>query len=43
MGQEDEKEKRKRDFAPYQVNDELMSAAGDNAIFMVFLNYVLYS
>ncbi len=34
MGQEDEKEKRKRDFAPYQVNDELMSAAGDNAIFM---------
>ncbi len=34
MGQEAEEEKRKKDFAPYQVNGKLMSAAPDDAIFM---------
>ncbi len=34
MGQEAEKEKRKKDFAPYQVNQELMSSAPDKALFM---------
>jgi ornithine carbamoyltransferase len=34
MGQETETEARKRIFKPYQVNDELMAAANDDAIFM---------
>lgn len=34
MGQEAEQEKRKRDFADYQVNAELMAAAHRDAIFM---------
>ncbi len=34
MGQEAEEEKRKKDFGPYQVNGDLMSAAPDDAIFM---------
>jgi ornithine carbamoyltransferase len=34
MGQESEQEQRRRDFAPYQVNAELMAAAPDGAIFM---------
>ena len=34
MGQEEEQEKRKRDFAPYQVNAELMSHAPKDALFM---------
>jgi len=34
MGQEDEREKRRRDFADYQVNAELMSHAPKGAIFM---------
>ena len=34
MGQEAETEERKRVFAPYQVNAELLSQAGKNAIFM---------
>lgn len=34
MGQEAEEEKRKKDFSPYQVNGDLMSAAPDDAIFM---------
>jgi ornithine carbamoyltransferase len=34
MGQEAEKEKRKRDFADYQVNSRLMAQAGGDAIFM---------
>ena len=34
MGQEAESERRLRDFAGYQVNAELLSLVGDNAIFM---------
>ena len=34
MGQESEQEQRRRDFAPYQVNAELMAAAPDGAMFM---------
>ncbi len=34
MGQEGEKEKRKRDFADYQVNAKLMSAAPKDALFL---------
>lgn len=34
MGQEAEKEQRKRDFAAYQVNEELFAAAPDDAVFM---------
>jgi ornithine carbamoyltransferase len=34
MGQEDEAEVRRRVFAPYQVNDELMSLARPGALFM---------
>jgi ornithine carbamoyltransferase len=34
MGQEDEAEERKRRFAPYQVNEELMSLAEEDAIFL---------
>jgi ornithine carbamoyltransferase len=34
MGQEAEKEKRKRDFAGYQVNAKLMAHAGKDAVFM---------
>jgi ornithine carbamoyltransferase len=34
MGQEAEKEKRKRDFANYQVNSKLMAHAGKDAVFM---------
>jgi ornithine carbamoyltransferase len=34
MGQEAEKEKRKRDFADYQVNATLMSSAPQDALFM---------
>jgi ornithine carbamoyltransferase len=34
MGQEAEAEKRKRVFRPYQVNRELMEAAGPQALFM---------
>lgn len=34
MGQEDEKDKRARDFADYQVNKALMDAAGEDALFM---------
>jgi ornithine carbamoyltransferase len=34
MGQEDEKEKRVRDFAGYEVNSDLMSLAKDDAIFL---------
>ena len=34
MGDEAETEKRKIDFAPFQVNSDLMSLANDNAIFM---------
>lgn len=34
MGQEDEAAKRRRIFMPYQVNDELMACAKDDAIFM---------
>jgi ornithine carbamoyltransferase len=34
MGQEDQKEKRIKDFADYQINSELMSLANKNAIFM---------
>jgi ornithine carbamoyltransferase len=34
MGQEAEAEERKRRFLPYQVNEELMSLAGDDAIFL---------
>jgi ornithine carbamoyltransferase len=34
MGQETETEARKRIFKPYQVNDELMAAANNDAIFM---------
>ena len=34
MGQESERDKRKRDFAAYQVNGKLMSAAPKNALFL---------
>ncbi len=34
MGQEDEKEKRIRDFAGYQVNKAIMDLAADDAIFL---------
>ncbi len=34
MGQEDEKDGRSQDFAPFQVNKELMSIAAPNAVFM---------
>jgi ornithine carbamoyltransferase len=34
MGQEAEAEERKQQFAPYQVNEELMSLAADDAIFL---------
>ncbi len=34
MGQESEKEDRRKDFAPYQVNAELMSRAQKGAFFM---------
>jgi ornithine carbamoyltransferase len=34
MGQENEKEQRKRDFADYQVNAKLMSAAPKDALFL---------
>jgi ornithine carbamoyltransferase len=34
MGQEAEQEKRKRDFAPYQVNADLMAKALPDALFM---------
>jgi ornithine carbamoyltransferase len=34
MGQEDESDARARVFAPFQVNEALMTAAGGNAIFM---------
>jgi ornithine carbamoyltransferase len=34
MGQESEKDKRKRDFANYQINGKLMSAAPNRAIFL---------
>jgi ornithine carbamoyltransferase len=34
MGQEDEKEKRRRVFSGYQVNDALMQLASPEALFM---------
>jgi ornithine carbamoyltransferase len=34
MGQESEREERRRIFAPYQVNDALMAAAKPEAVFM---------
>ena len=34
MGDEAEAEKRKIDFAPFQVNSDLMSLANDGAIFL---------
>jgi ornithine carbamoyltransferase len=34
MGQEDEADARRRIFAPYQVNDELMAQAAQDALFM---------
>jgi ornithine carbamoyltransferase len=34
MGQEAEASRRKRDFAPYQVNETLMAAARPDAVFM---------
>lgn len=34
MGQESEAEERKREFAPYQVNERLMELAADDAIFL---------
>ncbi|HVT27336.1 MAG TPA: ornithine carbamoyltransferase [Lacipirellulaceae bacterium] len=34
MGQESEREKRRRDFADYQVNSRLMAAASKSALFM---------
>ena len=34
MGQEDEKAVRRRVFAPYQVNEDLMALAKDDAVFM---------
>jgi len=34
MGQEEEAAERKKIFEPFQVNTELMTAAGDQAYFM---------
>jgi len=34
MGQEEEQKKREQSFAPYQVNDQLMQVANDDALFM---------
>lgn len=34
MGQEEESEQRRKQFAGYQVNSQLMSCAADNALFM---------
>ena len=34
MGEEEEAEKRNNDFAKYQVNEETMKLAKDDAIFM---------
>lgn len=34
MGQEDEAEERRKKFAPYQVNEQLMSLAADDAVFL---------
>jgi ornithine carbamoyltransferase len=34
MGEEAEADERRRTFAPYQVNSDLMSLAGSNALFM---------
>jgi ornithine carbamoyltransferase len=34
MGQEDEAGERRERFAPYQVNEDLMALAGDDAIFL---------
>ncbi len=34
MGQEAEEEQRRKDFAPFQVNEKLFAAAPDDAIFM---------
>ena len=34
MGQEDEAEEKKKEFVPYQVNEELISLATDDAIFL---------
>jgi ornithine carbamoyltransferase len=34
MGEEDEAAERRRIFAPYQVNADLMACAGSHAIFM---------
>ena len=34
MGQEEEAEERKQRFTPYQVNEELMALAADDAIFL---------
>jgi ornithine carbamoyltransferase len=34
MGQEDEKDRRKKTFKPYQVNDELFALAGKECLFL---------
>ena len=34
MGQEEEATERKKKFAPYQVNEDLMDLADENAIFL---------
>jgi len=34
MGEEAEADERRRTFAPYQVNGDLMAAANSNALFM---------
>jgi ornithine carbamoyltransferase len=34
MGQEEEAAERRKTFAPFQVNAELMTSAGDQACFM---------
>ena len=34
MGQKEEAEERRKEFKSFQVNDELMAAAGDGALFM---------
>jgi ornithine carbamoyltransferase len=34
MGQEDEADERAQVFAPYQVNEALLGAAGDGTLFM---------
>jgi ornithine carbamoyltransferase len=34
MGQENEAEERKKKFAPYQVDEELMSTAAYSAVFL---------